>query len=211
MKDNKSVFVRRRKQKERSEAARSKLIEAAVTLICRQGFANTTTQQIATYAGLTRGAIQYHFKGRAELFASVVNRVEDDWLRSFEAASPDKNLAIRERIYILIDHLWSVVQTPLYRAAVDICFNSRADLELRDIVQKAIDVSTEDFSRYWQRTFSPEISDDKIREGCALLSAFSQGMVISSIYTRTPDKIPSTTVSSFETAKILVANYMLDE
>lgn len=210
MKVEHTTAAARRTQKERSDVARARLLDAAVTLICRQGMANTTTLQVATAAGLTRGAIQHHFGGRAELFAAVVQQVEASWLKSFEAAAPDRTTTLRERIDILADHLWGVVQTPVYRAAIDICFNSRADDELQRVVQKAVDISSADFARYWQRTFSPDIADAKIHEACALISALSQGLVISGIFTGEPDRVPASAQTTFVNAKRLVANFMLD-
>jgi AcrR family transcriptional regulator len=53
------------------ERTRHSLLEAAAQLVREKGFENTTLDDIATRAGMTRGAIYGNFKNREELFLAL--------------------------------------------------------------------------------------------------------------------------------------------
>ncbi|MED5816345.1 helix-turn-helix domain-containing protein [Mycolicibacterium sp. 050232] len=54
------------------DATRERLVEAAVRLITRHGFAGTSLQMIADELGFTKAAIYYHFRTREQLLSAVV-------------------------------------------------------------------------------------------------------------------------------------------
>ncbi|MEU7021039.1 TetR/AcrR family transcriptional regulator [Streptomyces sp. NPDC046203] len=56
----------------RRQATRSKLYEAAVTLIAEQGFSATTVDEIAERAGVAKGTVYYNFKSKTELFEELL-------------------------------------------------------------------------------------------------------------------------------------------
>ncbi len=58
-----------RKTKEEALRTRETIIDAAVRVFSVQGVAQTTLADIAEEAGVTRGAIYWHFKNKADLFA----------------------------------------------------------------------------------------------------------------------------------------------
>jgi len=55
-------------------ATRDSIIDAAELLFERQGVSRTTLQDIAAAAGVTRGAIYWHFKDKADLFNAMMDR-----------------------------------------------------------------------------------------------------------------------------------------
>jgi len=67
--------TKRRTQDERSAETRQKLIESAVSAICDLGLSAATTTVVAERAGLTRGALQYHFDSRFTLLSAVIDRL----------------------------------------------------------------------------------------------------------------------------------------
>ncbi len=54
---------------------RRRLIDVAVDLFTRHGFAGTSLQMIADEMGFTKAAIYYHFRTREELLAAVVEPI----------------------------------------------------------------------------------------------------------------------------------------
>lgn len=64
-----------RKSKADALATRQQLLDAAEQVFLSQGVAATSLQQVAVAAGLTRGAIYWHFQDKADLFAAMMDRV----------------------------------------------------------------------------------------------------------------------------------------
>ena len=60
-----------RRTKAVAHCTRQKIIDAAREVFHRHGVGRSTLEQIAQVAGLTRGAVYWHFKGKAELFLEV--------------------------------------------------------------------------------------------------------------------------------------------
>ena len=64
-----------RKTKEEAQETRTRLLDAAERVFHERGVARTSLDEIAKAAGLTRGAIYWHFKDKADLFEAMMDRV----------------------------------------------------------------------------------------------------------------------------------------
>lgn len=73
-----------RRTKEEALATRHKLLDAAEHLFQAQGVSRTSLQDIARRAGVTRGAVYWHFKDKADLFNAMMDRVILPLEQSFE-------------------------------------------------------------------------------------------------------------------------------
>ncbi len=61
----------------RAEPGRSGILLTAIDCFSRYGYAGTSTDRIARAAGVTKGALYYHFKDKEQLlFAAVTERIE---------------------------------------------------------------------------------------------------------------------------------------
>lgn len=60
-----------RKTKEDAFITRQRIINVAISEFSTQGFASTSLADIASAAGVTRGAIYWHFKNKEELFNEI--------------------------------------------------------------------------------------------------------------------------------------------
>jgi TetR/AcrR family acrAB operon transcriptional repressor len=63
-----------RRTKLEAIATRDGILDAAELLFEQQGVSRTTLQHIATAAGVTRGAIYWHFRDKTELFDAMMKR-----------------------------------------------------------------------------------------------------------------------------------------
>ncbi len=64
-----------RKTKEEAQATRSRILDAAELLFQARGVSRTTLHDIATAAGVTRGAVYWHFEDKSDVFNGMLDRV----------------------------------------------------------------------------------------------------------------------------------------
>ena len=83
----KSESTSRRSNPERSAATRAALVKAARELFSKQGYAGTPREEIVARAGVTRGALQHHFRDKATLFRAVYEQVEQEVVEAVAAAA----------------------------------------------------------------------------------------------------------------------------
>jgi TetR/AcrR family acrAB operon transcriptional repressor len=65
-----------RRTKEDAAATRDSILDAAEQLFVQQGVSRTTLQHIASAAGVTRGAIYWHFDDKGVLFNAMMDRAK---------------------------------------------------------------------------------------------------------------------------------------
>ncbi|WP_341715208.1 TetR family transcriptional regulator, partial [Limnobacter sp.] len=64
-----------RKTKEEAQETRNLILDTAEAVFSEKGVSRTTLNDIAKAADLTRGAIYWHFKNKADLFDAMLQRV----------------------------------------------------------------------------------------------------------------------------------------
>jgi AcrR family transcriptional regulator len=107
------LLVVRRKLKDGRRAglrgtARARLLGAAVQVFAEHGYRGSSVDQVAEQAGVTKGALYWHFENKRELFLAVL----DEWLdpRNRETAEPGAALPTEERrqLTLLNQEFWSL-------------------------------------------------------------------------------------------------------
>ncbi|AGE65997.1 Transcriptional regulator [Mycobacterium tuberculosis variant bovis] len=111
--------IKRRTQEERSAATREALITGARKLWGLRGYAEVGTPEIATEAGVTRGAMYHQFADKAALFRDVVEVVEQD---------------VMARMATLVAASGAATPADAIRAAVDAWLEVSGDPEVRQLV-----------------------------------------------------------------------------
>ncbi|MFN2425843.1 MAG: TetR/AcrR family transcriptional regulator [Candidatus Binatia bacterium] len=90
----------------RSEDARGDLKETAIDCFSRYGYQGTSIDRIAREAGVTKGAIYYHYKDKNDLLsAAVADRVaefEDRVQSACKGLGPDESL--RRVVAVCVEH-----------------------------------------------------------------------------------------------------------
>lgn len=64
-----------RRTKEEAEETRHRLLDAAEQVFCERGVSGASLADVARAAGLSRGAIYWHFKDKLDLFEAMMQRV----------------------------------------------------------------------------------------------------------------------------------------
>lgn len=73
-----------RKTKEEALATREQLLDAAEARFCENGVSSTSLNEIATAAGLTRGAVYWHFKDKGDLLLALWERTAQPVKENFD-------------------------------------------------------------------------------------------------------------------------------
>ncbi|GAB2677205.1 TetR/AcrR family transcriptional regulator [Paenibacillus thermoaerophilus] len=61
---------------------RTRILEAAARVFAEQGYAGATLDHVAAEAGLTKGAVYWHFSGKSDLFLALCERTLNAQLRT---------------------------------------------------------------------------------------------------------------------------------
>jgi len=96
-----------RRTKEEAAATRDSILDAAEILFAKQGVSRTTLQHIATAAGVTRGAIYWHFVDKGAVFSAMMERAT---MPMDEAVKLAGERAITDPLQCLRDEMMAVLQ-----------------------------------------------------------------------------------------------------
>lgn len=75
-----------RRTKEDAEKTRRDILKAALNVFSKYGYTNTNLQDIAECAGVTRGAIYWHFENKAKLYYTLIAEANNHGDRVIEKA-----------------------------------------------------------------------------------------------------------------------------
>lgn len=91
-----------RRTPEEAARTRQQLLATGLTLFSRQGIEATTLKQIAAQAGLTHGALYWHFRNRADLLQQLHHAYalpfEQQYLEQRQGAQQDALEALRQYV-----------------------------------------------------------------------------------------------------------------
>lgn len=110
------MYTPMRRTKEDAALTREQVLHAALKVFSQKGYAATTLEDIASSAGVTRGAVYWHFKNKADLYATLLEerfaKVHAFYKETL--SSKGSPLAILERL--LVRSLEYLEEDPEYRA-----------------------------------------------------------------------------------------------
>ncbi len=88
----------RRAARRAPDVSRGEILDAALACFAARGYHETSVDDIAAKAGLSKGAIYWHFAGKRELFLALVDRFSDRALGELDAVAdaPDWRGALHE-------------------------------------------------------------------------------------------------------------------
>ncbi|WP_439549224.1 TetR/AcrR family transcriptional regulator [Falsiroseomonas sp.] len=122
---------RRRTQEERREETRARLLRATVEALRDQGLTRLTTPDIARRAGVSRGALTYHFASREDLLVDSIAWLLDQatgGLRKLCDAYPAPTMPIEA----LVDYLWDMMASGLFQVTMEFLPEARHNAPFRE-------------------------------------------------------------------------------
>jgi len=125
-----------RRTKDEAQATRSRILDTAELVFEQRGVSGTSLNEIAKAAGLTRGAIYWHFQDKADLFNAMMERatlpLEQADIAGFK--SPDTTPA--QICAGLVGVLHRVARDPQLRRVFDIATHKVEYVGEMDAVRK---------------------------------------------------------------------------
>jgi TetR/AcrR family acrAB operon transcriptional repressor len=111
-----------RKTKEEAQETHHRILDAAEQLFQRQGVSRTSLNHIATEAGVTRGAIYWHFRNKADLYDAMIRRVLDpeEARQAGMLAQSDPLSFIRN---LAVEFLQRLARDPQYQRVLEIAWH----------------------------------------------------------------------------------------
>lgn len=113
-----------RRTKEEAQETRLKILDAAESAFYERGVARTTLADIAALAGVTRGAIYWHFSNKADLVQAMLDSLHeplDDLAKASESEDEVDPLGCMRRLLITLFN--QVALEPKIRRVNEIMFH----------------------------------------------------------------------------------------
>src|SRR5687767_6375812 len=109
-----------RKTKEDAAQTRQLVLDTALSVFSRKGYAATTLDDIAKEASLTRGAIYWHFKDKAELYSVLIQETSAQVYTTSANILAQSGSPLEKLRRYLIWQLEAVETDAPYRAIVEL-------------------------------------------------------------------------------------------
>ena len=113
-----------RKTKEEAQETRNAILDAAERVFQEHGVSRTSLAEIAVAAGVTRGAIYWHFRNKADLFDAMIERVFDPLeAKLAEVMDPDRADPLDNLRDLSVYFLEQVAREPRYGRILEISWH----------------------------------------------------------------------------------------
>src|SRR3954466_1209850 len=104
-------------KQDRSRATRQRLLETTIRCLASHGWEASTVGFIAAEAGISRGAVQHHFRTREALIIAALEHMFDERVALLDRF-PDPAGSGPERVHAVVTGLAEIVGGDLFRAAL---------------------------------------------------------------------------------------------
>lgn len=122
-----------RRTRSSSEEVRERLLNAAAKLFAAKGIQAVGVDEICECADVAKMSLYKHFKGKDQLIAAYLQRVDEAFLGSIEKAIGTANGDARAGVGALFEFLYAWFQTPEFRG----CPFLNAAAEFADVTHPA--------------------------------------------------------------------------
>jgi len=133
----------------KSEVSRRQVLEAAVKALAKRGYAKTSVSDIAHAAGMSKGAVHYHFESKDDLIARVLEHCAGVTRERIQVAwdapgGPAEKIsrAIREM------RLMRRNSTPELRVLADLAAQGLHDERLRSLLGRMFETNRKEMASY---------------------------------------------------------------
>ena len=167
-----------RTQAERRATTRRTLLDATIDMLMEAGLRACSLAAVAQRAGMTTGAVQHHFKTKADLMRAVISErlfAQDqsiDWHEMVD--SP-----VAERCKKMIDYQWRFYKNPKYIAIWDMILGARSDEQIQTAIREWQSSGTRSLETAIAKAFSDQtLKKSDIRAIQYFMNAHLRGLAL---------------------------------
>lgn len=130
----KTSVKKREPQQDRSRDTRQRILAAAAQALFAKGYSGATTLEIQQLAGVTRGALLYHYRSRDELLIAAVRHLASARIQAtpLDRSWPEDP---KERIAAAIEVMWSSYHTDYFWASTELWLAARHNPALAEVLE----------------------------------------------------------------------------
>ncbi|MGL6258639.1 TetR family transcriptional regulator [Vibrio sp. WXL210] len=120
-----------RKTKEEAERTRLAIMDSTLAVLTEEGLAKTTMSKVASHAGVTRGAIYWHFEDRDALLQAMFEQVFAPATSLFDSIETAQGQALRELLLKIAQYfVESVLHDKKVQQVIKVTMQWLSDQEL---------------------------------------------------------------------------------
>ncbi len=174
-----NIEVKRRTQSDRTEAAKNKILDAAIRILCDDGYLACTVSSVAKTAGFTTGAVQHHYPSKTELLHAVITqRTFSKSPYQLPHSMSDKSLAVK--CQVIIDTMWVYYGAKHYPVVWKILLSVKQSDTLQSSIHHFFDEARRLSESRLMALFSEEnLTRDQASSIITLLSSGLRGLSLS--------------------------------
>ncbi len=166
----------RRTQQERRSSTCAAILAATADAVVETG-PSTGLGEIARRAGVSTGALQYHFASKTDLLVAVVERGWNDLVEA--AMSVDRRATPADRVTALVCSTWESYQQPVCRAAFTVSSDPNIDADVTARIAPLFDGARSRLDRLWLDTFADlDLPIEQVASARRFARSHLNGMVV---------------------------------
>jgi AcrR family transcriptional regulator len=172
----------RRAVRRQPEVSRGEILDAALACFTARGYHATSVDDIAARAGLSKGAIYWHFAGKRELFLALVDRAREisDSLAQAVAAAADWRAGLAELFARVPEQIER--QLPLLRVSLEYMAEGADDRALHDRAERKLETWVEVVEAQLARGVAAgEVRPVAAREVTLVIGALISGLTLTKL------------------------------
>ncbi len=128
-----------RRKKEDALLTRESILDAALRVFSRKGYALSTLEDIAKEAKVTRGAIYWHFENKVKIYAALVGERSSKAFALFNEILNTKISPVQKLRQVLIQSLIYIEENEEYRAILELTtFKTEVTEEMIPFLQQKV-------------------------------------------------------------------------
>jgi len=121
---------------------RKNIMDAALAVFSRKGYALSTLEDIAAEARVTRGAIYWHFEDKKDIYASLVQERSSQVFSLFEEILNENISPAQKLRNLLLQPLLYIEKNPEYRSIMELTtFKTEVTEEMRPFVDQKVETN----------------------------------------------------------------------